>query len=96
MIVIRRFVLTIWTRISHAFSVQLGLKTSELYTNILRFCKEFQGFEAALAAEAAVLYAAEGRAEIAEQPAVYPDDAGLELCCDTVGAAKVFRPDRSG
>lgn len=54
-------------------------KSLHFHTDILLFRKELQRFEAAFAADATVFYAAEGRAEVAEHPAIYPDDAGLEF-----------------
>lgn len=54
-------------------------KWLQLNAYILLFRKKSQRFEAAFAADAAVFYTAEGRAEVAEHPAIYPDDAGLEF-----------------
>nr|ART40488.1 K624 [uncultured bacterium] len=49
---------------------------------------------AALAADAGVLHAAEGRAQVAQEPGVDPHDAGLELRRHAVRAGQVRAPDR--
>lgn len=58
----------------------------EAYTDILLFLKKSQCLEAAFAADAAVFNAAEWCAEVAQEPAVYPDDAGFEGGGHAVGS----------
>src|SRR5439155_25881482 len=61
--------------------------------DILGLGEESQCFFAAFAADAALLHAAEGNAQVAHQPAVYPDGASVDLFCDAMGAIQVLRPD---
>src|SRR2546423_6434815 len=52
-----------------------------------------QGFLATFAADAALFHAAEGNAEIADEPAVYPDSAGVDFFSDAMGAVQILRPN---
>src|SRR5450759_5613940 len=65
-------------------------------TDVLRLGEEAQGFVAAFAADAACLHAAEGDAQVAYEPAIYPDRSGMNLFRDTMGAIQVLRPDARG
>src|SRR5262249_36079704 len=56
-------------------------------------CKETQRFFAAFAADAALFHAAERNAKIANEPAIYPDGAGVDSLGDAMGAAQVLRPN---
>ena len=49
--------------------------------------EEAESFFAAFAADAALLHAAEGNAQVAHQPAIYPDRAGMDLLGDAMRAA---------
>ena len=53
-------------------------------------------FLAAFAADAALFHSAEGDAQIAQQPAVHPHCAGVDLFRDAVGAAQILCPDARG
>jgi len=55
--------------------------------NVLWLGEETQRFFAAFAADAALFHAAEGHAEIAHQPAIHPDRAGVDSLGDAMGAA---------
>ncbi len=48
---------------------------------------------AAFAANAALFHSAEGDAQVAHEPAVYPDGAGVDRFCDAMGPVEVLRPD---
>ena len=58
------------------------------------FGEESQRFEAAFAADAGVFHAAERRAQVAQKPAVDPDDAGFEFGGDAVRTREVLGPQR--
>lgn len=62
-------------------------------TDVLRLGEEAEGFFAAFAADAALFHAAEGDAQVAHEPAIYPDGAGVDLFGDAMGAAEILRPD---
>src|SRR5437763_641673 len=62
-------------------------------TDIFRLGEEAQCFFAAFAADAALFHAAKRNAQIAHQPAVYPDCAGVDSLGDAMGAAQVLGPD---
>src|ERR1700741_3081606 len=66
----------------------------QLHTHVLLFREELQRFESALASDAAFFRATEGNAQVAQQPAVDPDGAGVQRGGDAVGAFQVARPDR--
>src|SRR3954447_25727185 len=68
----------------------------DLHAHILRFRKEIERFEAAFSSDAALFHAAEGDAEVAEEPAVDPDGAGVEVRGDAVGAGEIARPHCRG
>src|SRR5207253_76486 len=61
--------------------------------DILRFGEESQRLFAAFAADAALFHAAEGDAQVAHQPAVYPDCAGMNFLRDAMGPTQVLCPD---
>src|SRR5262249_40891362 len=61
--------------------------------NVLRLSKETQRFFAALAADAALFHSPERNAQVADEPAIYPDWAGVDPCSHAVGAAQVLGPD---
>src|SRR5690606_12155815 len=58
--------------------------------------KEAHGLEAAFAADAGLLHAAHGYAQVAQHPAVEPQQAGVDVARETMGAADVAGPDRGG
>src|SRR5690606_35608932 len=62
--------------------------------DVARLGEEAHGLQPALAAEAGLAHAAEGRPQVAHQPGVDPDDAGAELRAEAVGASEVAGPDR--
>src|SRR5205809_7244861 len=64
--------------------------------DILWLGEESQCFFAAFAADAALLHAAEGNAQIAHQPAVYPDCAGMNFLRDAMSSSQVLGPDARG
>src|SRR5690242_6923862 len=63
--------------------------------DVLRFREEPQRVGAAFAAHAGMLHAAEGRAQVAQHPAVDPDDAELQPLGRTLCAIQIRRPQRS-
>src|ERR1041385_7914749 len=64
--------------------------------DVLRLGEKAEGFFAAFAADAALFHPAEGDAEIANEPAVYPDGTGVDFFGNAMGAAKILRPDAGG
>src|SRR6516165_9247860 len=62
-------------------------------TNVFRFGKETQRFFTAFAADAALFHAAEWNAQVAHEPAIYPDGAGVDSFGHPMGAAQVLRPN---
>ena len=64
--------------------------------DVLRLGEETQRFFAAFAADAALLHAAKRDAQVAHEPAVYPDGAGVNFFGDAMGAAQILRPDARG
>ena len=64
--------------------------------DVLRLGEKTQRFFAAFAADAALLHSAEWDAQIAHQPAIHPDGAGVDLFGNAMGAAQVLRPDTRG
>jgi len=70
-----------------------GERTLLRDANVLWFGEETQGFFATFAANTALFHAAKGNAQIAHQPAIYPDCAGVDSLGDAMGAAEVLRPD---
>ena len=58
--------------------------------DVLRLGEEAQRLVAALAADAALLHAAERHAQVAQHPAVDPDGARVESARRAVGAASRF------
>src|SRR5207253_1550957 len=65
-------------------------------TNVLGLGEKSQRFFAAFAADAAGFHAAEGDAQVAHEPAVYPDCAGVNFFGDAVRAIQILRPDTRG
>src|ERR1700751_2415138 len=55
--------------------------------NVLCFSKEAKRFFSTLAADPALFHAPKGNAQIAHQPAIYPDRAGVDLLGNAMGAA---------
>src|SRR5262249_54240873 len=68
-------------------------RPSVLHAHRLRLGEEAQRLVAAFAADAALFHAAEGSAEVAQEPAVHPDRAAFEAVGDAVGARQVARPE---
>src|SRR5438132_2027451 len=64
--------------------------------DVFRFGEETYGFVAAFAADAAGFHSAEWDAQVAHEPAVYPDCAGVNLFGDPMGAIQVLGPDARG
>ena len=58
--------------------------------------KKAERFVAAFAADAALFHAAERNAQIAHEPAVYPDCSSVNFLRDPMGAIQVLRPDARG
>ena len=65
-------------------------------TDVLRLGEETERFFAAFAADAALLHSAEGDPQIAHEPAIYPDGAGVNFFRDAMSAAEVLRPNTRG
>ena len=82
--------------INYQLSTGADFRNSLRNANILGLCKKSQRFFAAFAADTALFHPAEGNAEIAHEPAVYPDRAGVDSLSDTMGAAQVLCPDAGG
>ena len=61
--------------------------------NVFRLGEKTQRFFAAFASDAALFHATEWDTEIADEPAIYPDRAGVDSLGDTMGAAQILRPD---
>ena len=61
--------------------------------DVFWFGEEPQSFFAAFAADAALFHAAKRDAEIAHEPAIHPDGAGINSFGHAMGAAQVLRPD---
>ena len=51
---------------------------------------------ATFAADAALFHAAERNAEIADEPAIYPDRAGVDSLRNAMSAAQVLCPNAGG
>src|SRR5690606_24402954 len=68
----------------------------QLDANVAGLGEETHRLQAALAAQAGLAHAAERRAQVAHEPAVDPDDAGVDAGGEAVGAGEVARPDRRG
>ena len=64
--------------------------------DVLGLGEEAEGFFAAFAADTALFHAAEGNAEIANEPAIYPDGPGMDFFGNPVGAVEVLGPDTRG
>ena len=62
-------------------------------THVLCFGEKSQGLFTTLPTNPALFHAAEGDAEIANEPAIHPDRAGVDSLGDAMGAAQVLRPD---
>ena len=61
--------------------------------DVFRLSEKAQSFFAAFAANATLFHAPKGDAQVAHEPAIYPDRAGIDSLGDAVGAAQVLRPD---
>src|SRR5690606_2065730 len=72
----------------------LPRSASKLDADIAQLRVELQSVHAALAADARLLGAAEGGAQVAQEPAVDPGDADLDRRRDAMRAREVLRPDR--
>src|SRR5207342_499530 len=68
----------------------------EVDADVLGFGEETHRFLAAFAAQARLFHAPEGRAQVALEPGVHPDDAGVYAGGEPVRAAQVGGEDRSG
>src|SRR6267142_1337917 len=64
--------------------------------DVLGLGEEAQRFLASLAADAALLHSAERRPEVAQHPAVDPDDAGGDPVGHAVRPAEIAGPERRG
>ena len=64
--------------------------------DVLRFGEKAERFVAAFAADAALFHSAKRDAQIAHEPAVYPDGAGVNSLRDAMGATQILRPDARG
>lgn len=78
------------------FSFSFRPASSHLHAHILRLREEPNRFITAFAADAALSHAAERHPQVAQQPAVDPDGAALDLFGDAVGAGEVVGPDGGG
>src|SRR6185312_3829095 len=74
----------------------LHLLSRQLDADVFLLGVEVEGPVAAFAADAAFLHAAEGDAQVADEPAVDPDGAGVDGAGDAVGTAQVVGPDHAG
>jgi hypothetical protein len=61
--------------------------------DVLWLGEEPQRFFAAFTADAALFHSAERNAQIADEPAIYPDRAGVDSLGDAMGAAQILRPN---
>src|ERR1700680_2897619 len=64
--------------------------------DVLGLGEEMHRLGAASPADAAGFHAAERNSKIADEPAVYPDSAGVNLFGDAMCAIQVLRPDARG
>src|SRR5712692_2308293 len=71
-------------------------RRSQLDADVGRLGIEIERVQAAFAADARELGSAEGRAQVAEEPAVDPGDADFHRLPDPVAAREVGGPDRGG
>ena len=78
---------------NYQLSTQGDSKDSLRDTNIFRLGEKPQCFFAAFAADTALFHSTERDAEIAHEPAIYPDRSGVDSLGDAMGAAQVLRPD---
>src|SRR2546430_607319 len=62
-------------------------------TDILCLCKKMECLHAAFAADTTLFHAAERNAQVADQPAIYPDCAGVDSLGDAMGATQILCPD---
>jgi len=62
-------------------------------TDVFWLGEKAQSFFAAFAADAAGFHAAERDAEVADEPAVYPNCSGVNLFGDAMSAVQVLGPD---
>ena len=73
-----------------------AISTLKLDKHVFGFRKKAKGLEPAFTTQARLLDPAKGRAQVADQPAVDPNDSGLELVRHAVGALQVARPQGCG
>src|SRR5215472_12608824 len=67
--------------------------SSQLDADVFRFGEELERIEPALAADAAFLHAAEGNAQVAQEPRIDPDRSALDRRGDPMGLLEVPGPD---
>jgi hypothetical protein len=73
---------------------QLSIKDQLLRdADVFWFGEESGRFFAAFAADAALFHAAERNAQVAQQPAIHPHRAGVDLFSDTMCANEVLCPN---
>src|SRR3990167_9092753 len=70
------------------------MAASGFHADVFQLGVELQRVHPPFPADARLLAAAEGGAQVAQEPAVDPDDAGLDLPGDAVAARAVLGPDR--
>src|SRR5438552_11000540 len=61
--------------------------------DVFRLGEKPKRFFAAFAADAALFHAAERDAQVAHEPAIYPNRARIDSLGDAMGATEVLRPD---
>src|SRR5262245_36961135 len=65
-------------------------------TDILCLGKKTERLDTAFATDAALFHAAKWNAQIAHEPAIYPNRAGVDSLGNAMSAAQVLRPDAGG
>ena len=55
--------------------------------------EEAQRFFAAFAANTALFHAAEGNAQVAQEPAIHPHGAGVNFLSNAMGAVEILGPN---
>src|SRR5690606_5252705 len=73
-----------------------GMASVQAEGDASRLGEEAHGLPAAFATQSGLLHAAEGRAQVAVEPGVDPDDARLQAGGQAVGAAQVGGPEPGG
>src|SRR4249919_466067 len=64
------------------------IRSSEVEADVLGFGEEAHRFLAAFASQARLFHAAEGRAQVALEPGIHPDDAGVDAGSEAMRAAQ--------